>query len=96
MGKDTTWRKLLEPLLEKNGDSFEGLIVNTEVEGGMDKEFNNGFGAAEGPLWVAWSCHWVYIAAEYDGSEDIIAVPRNARPGIVWHHELNEVVDLEE
>jgi hypothetical protein len=68
----TTWRKEFERVLK--GDK---LIHNTLTEEEMDVEFDAEWGDTEGEPFTAWSEDYVYIPAQYDGSEWVTRVPRN-------------------
>jgi hypothetical protein len=75
----TTWRKLIQPLLEENGDSFDALQMCPDLNA-FDTPFNDGYGTPEGPLFTAWSNQWVYFPVCYDGAEWVGCAPRNPCP----------------
>lgn len=41
------------------------------------REFNDGYGSANGPLVIAFSTRFVYVCVVYDGAEWMKAVPRH-------------------
>ena len=45
--------------------------------GGLDKEFDDGFGGVRSPDLCAWSPSWVLFSDQYDGAENLCWVPRN-------------------
>jgi hypothetical protein len=76
----TTWRKELEKCLKHTGDNWDELTINIK-KGGLDKEFDPGYGSAEGDPFTAWSDRYVYFPAECDGSEWATYVHRNPTEG---------------
>lgn len=75
----TTWRKELEYTLNNNNELWEDIIYTTLTNEDMDKEFDNGYGMAEGEAFTLWTHNFVYFPATYDGSEWIASVPRNPK-----------------
>lgn len=81
MSDMTTWRKELGHILKGTGDMFDDLEFNIHtVE--LDREFDGGYGSAEGTQFVAWSPRYVYFSREYDGSDFIDYVERHP-PGFL-------------
>ena len=76
MGEETNWRKLLAVAAGSHGETVEQLTISID-EGGLDLEFNDGFGGQEGVPFTAWSDNWVYFPIQYDGSEWVGSAPRN-------------------
>jgi len=72
----TTWRKELMDYCAEFGENFDDLIIAIE-DGGLDKEFDNGYGLVEGPPFTAWSKDRVYFPSCYDGAEMAVYVSRN-------------------
>jgi hypothetical protein len=80
----TTWRKEFEEAFKTTGDSFERLIIAIEP-GGLDKEFDSGYGSTNGSCFTAWSDNYVYFPACYDGAEWIEYVFRNPCNQVTAH-----------
>jgi hypothetical protein len=74
----TTWRKELEEVFKQTGDSFEFLII-TITDEELDREFDDGYGSAEGTPFTAWSDNYVYFSREYDGADFIDRVERHPK-----------------
>lgn len=72
----TTWRELLIEKCKENNDDFNKLIISIEC-GGLDAEFDCGYGGSEGSPFTAWSDNFVYFPVVYDGAEWVGSVPRN-------------------
>lgn len=72
-----TWRNMLQKKLSENNESFADIEKMTIDDSGLDVEFDDGFGAACGESFFAWSKEWVYFCLEYDGAESVGCVPRN-------------------
>lgn len=72
----TTWRKELEKATAQDGEDFTKLVFAID-EGGLDNEFDDGFGGSEGVPFTAWGEKWVYFPIVYDGSEWVGHAPRN-------------------
>ena len=67
------------------GDNIQDLTFHpSDID--LDVKFDSGFGCSEGPSFIAWSDNWVYFCYEYDGSECIMAVPRNPRTDFIPEH----------
>lgn len=71
------WNDLLEFSLRENGEEMKDIVACTLSNDKLHESFNNGFGAIEGRPFTAWTKHWVYFPACYDGSEWVASVPRN-------------------
>ncbi len=52
-------------------------ILRTTFDGLPESEYDAGYGGTEGPPFIAFSEKYVYISTQYDGSEDIVAIPRH-------------------
>lgn len=70
----TTWRRLIETKMVEVGDSWDAVRHHT---GGLDVEFDNGFGVAEGQPFTLWTDRWVYFPVVYDGAEWVGCVERH-------------------
>jgi hypothetical protein len=46
----------------------------------LKREFDGGYGGAEGNPFTAWTKNYVIFPTEYDGSESIARVRRNPAP----------------
>lgn len=68
-----TWKILIDCALDKG----EKLVHCTLTDKEMHKEFDCGFGGAEGKSFTAWSKDYVYFPLEYDGAESVGRAPRN-------------------
>ena len=44
-----------------------------------DREYDAGFGGTEGPPFIGYTKKHVYISVQYDGAEDIEAIPRHPK-----------------
>lgn len=72
MSKITNWKELIADKLD--GDV---LIACTLSEEELIKEFDSGYGGAEGKDFTAWSEKYVYFPVCYDGAEWVERAPRN-------------------
>lgn len=72
----TTWYEMIKSECESNGDDVSDLECTLNYER-MHKEFDNGYGGAEGQSFTAWSTRFVYFPVCYDGAEWVGSVPRN-------------------
>ena len=70
----TSWRKLLKEVTDELG---EEVLICTLSDDGLDTEFDDGFGCAEGLPFTAWTKSWVLFPLEYDGAESVGRAPRN-------------------
>ena len=82
----TTWRELITEECKKRGDKFESLSINIK-EGGLDEEFDDGFGLEMGCHFTAWSDDWVYFPLSYDGEEWCGSVPRYPTSNVRMEHQ---------
>ena len=60
--------------------SFKNKLYNNMEEAckdGFDKEFDGGFGGAEGEPFTVWTNKFVYFPTCYDGAEWVSKVRRN-------------------
>ncbi len=73
----TTWKKLIEEVMEARGETLADLEDCTLSEDEMNAEFNNGYGGTEGTPFTAWTKNTVYFPVQYDGSEWVGFVARN-------------------
>ena len=85
-----TWRELLTEAMEYHSESWDDVVkvvfgqVHTHYmdddkpeEASLDREFDDGYGTAEGGPFTLWTQDRVYFPTEYDGSESVGSVPRN-------------------
>ena len=72
-----TWRILINEQLQINGETFKDIVSITLSEEDLDKEFDSGYGAAEGKSFTAWTEKYVYFPAVYYGSEWVESIRRN-------------------
>lgn len=70
------------PLFEK--DDENPLPVTCSVAELPEREFDSGFGGREGERIICFSEQYVYISTEYDGAENIEAVPRHIEQIKSW------------
>ena len=80
--------------LEKYNDNFEAINIEGKMYLGnkvksalrvLSREFNSGYGGAEGQSFFAWSRDFVYFCVVYDGSEWISRIPRDPSKEKVKH-----------
>jgi hypothetical protein len=71
----TTWRKLMAN--ELNG---EALLAVAPDESVLDVEFDDSYGLANGPHFLAWTETRVIFPVVYDGAEWVGSAPRNPQP----------------
>lgn len=94
----TTWRRMLEPLLQDNGECLEDVIMEwgeipyeddipvlSDPEE-LDREFYPGFGTVRGRPFVAYTSRSIYFVHAYDGLETIRHIPRNPGSGMKPRH----------
>jgi hypothetical protein len=70
----TTWNELIAKVEKALGEVVTHTTL-TPAEG--DREFDCGYGGAEGCPFTAWTENWVLFPLEYDGSEYVGYAPRN-------------------
>lgn len=83
--ESTSWKKLLEPLLHKTGDTLVSIVVEDGAEAKfveldspeMTEEFDPGYGGTEGCPFTAWGKRFIYYPYGYDGAEWVDYIPRN-------------------
>jgi len=75
--KMTTWRQLLREEMAEQNDSFDNIEISTLDKAGLDRAFDNGFGAPKGSSLTVWTKTRVYFPTVYDGSEDVGSVSRH-------------------
>jgi len=73
----TTWRKELEGALAGYGETFADIEAITLTDADLDVRFNDGYGAAEGKPFTAWTKKRVYSPTQYDGAEAVASVSRH-------------------
>jgi hypothetical protein len=73
----TNWHELIEFTMKRRGETLADLVDNTMTDEEMLKEFDDGYGSAEGAAFTAWSTRFVYFPVVYDGSEWVGSVPRH-------------------
>lgn len=97
--RTTTWRGMISREMESRGESFldtEKCVVGQPphvhreedvipTEDWLDREFNCGYGSAEGHAFTLWTKNRVYFPTEYDGAEGVASVPRNPCDEVTCH-----------
>lgn len=73
----STWKALITEELELQGESWDDIVSITLTEDELNKEFDDGFGSAEGKPFTAWTARRVYFPVCYDGSEWVASVSRD-------------------
>jgi hypothetical protein len=73
----TTWRKQIKIEMAKHGEDFGDVLGCTLDDAGLDTEFDEESGGAEGEAFTLWTGKRVYFPATYDGAEWAASVPRN-------------------
>ena len=77
MGNEkTTWRKEISLEMGRRGESWDDVVVSPP-DAALDREFDGGFGGAEGCAFTLWTKSRVYFPVVYDGSEWCESAPRN-------------------
>lgn len=71
----TTWRELLQ--VETSGEPVVAVAPDEAV---LDVEFDNSYGAEEGPPFLAWTATRVFFPVVYDGAEWVGSAPRYPQP----------------
>lgn len=69
----STWREKLESNLE-DGETIVAVAPDQSV---LDVEFDDDYGLARGPEFLAWSETRVFFPVVYDGAEWVESAPRN-------------------
>jgi len=82
--KPVTWRTLLKERFKYKGDNFDKMVTTLSEEE-LDREFDDGFGSAEGTPFTAWGEKYVYFPGVYDGAEWVDCAPRNPCDEITDH-----------
>ena len=81
----TTWRELIAKEMSAHGESFDDTVSvvmrssrfrDDAGKASLDREFDSGYGCAEGDYFTLWTRKRVYFPACYDGSEWCVSVPR--------------------
>ena len=70
------WKEMLIETFKETGDDFEKMettLTNEELL----REFDDGYGSAEGVFFTAWGERYVYFPVVYDGAEWVGYAPRN-------------------
>lgn len=75
--KDTTWRKCITVEMAERGDSFDNMVSVAPADVDLDKEFDPGYGSANGAPFTLWTKTRVYFPVVYDGAEWVSSVPRD-------------------
>ena len=70
-----TWRELITDAFAE-GDTWDTVVSCTLSSDGLDKEFEEGFGAIEGAAFTLWTAKRVYFPVCYDGAEWVGSVSR--------------------
>lgn len=72
-----TWREKLKHQLSLYGESMEEVEFIYPEESVLDVPFDDGYGLAEGPDFLAFTAQRVYFPVCYDGMEWVGSVPRH-------------------
>jgi hypothetical protein len=79
-----TWRELITDAMAAQGETWEdveeyvlGRDPDTGHPGSLDREFDSGYGVAEGCPFTVWTHARVYVPVEYDGAEGVASVSRH-------------------
>lgn len=81
----STWRDLISDAMRKHGETFDDIIAYTPKDLDWDKEFDDGYGIAEGRPFTAWTPLRVYFPAVYDGAEWASSIPRDPCEEVTEH-----------
>ena len=60
-------------------DGNSAPTLRTTFDKLPEREYSAGYGGTEGPPFIAFSKKYVYISTQYDGSEDVVAIPRHPK-----------------
>ena len=83
----TTWRQEIGHEMSERGESWDDVVhVTLGAHGGLDVEFDPGYGATKGCPFTLWTKNRVYFPACYDGAEWVESVPRNPRVNEATEH----------
>ena len=72
-----TWRKVITEAMKPHEETWADVVRHTLSEGGLDREFDAGYGGPEGEAFILWTTNRVYFTCCYDGAEGAESVPRN-------------------
>lgn len=72
----SNWYEMLKEAMEEDGEDFEKRVCTLDEEN-LKREFDSGYGGAEGAPFTAWGEKWVYFPIVYDGAEWVGHAPRN-------------------
>lgn len=70
------WKDALHAEVSENKDDWD-LLVHTMTKNEFEREFDGGYGGAEGCPFTAWTDNFVYFPVQYDGAEWVGSVPRH-------------------
>lgn len=70
-----SWREALRVAREEAGDTSP-IVAIAPDESVLDIDFDDDYGAAEGPAVLVWSETRVYFPVVYDGAEWLGSAPR--------------------
>lgn len=71
-----TWGRAIADEREEAGDESPTVAI-APANLALDREFDNGYGGAEGMPFTLWTEERVYFPVVYDGAEWVASVPRN-------------------
>ena len=81
----TTWRKEITKEMRTFKETWDDVVSVVIKEGGLDQEFNPGYGCIEGPFFTVWTKKRVFFPVDYDGSESVRSVSRNPDGQSTYH-----------
>ena len=74
-----------EPAYAEAPESFGEVVAIAPPDLDLNREFDDGFGAAEGKPFTLWTRRRVYFPTEYDGAEEVLSVPRDPCDEVTVH-----------
>ena len=80
-----SWKSLIEYEMKRHKDSFEFVVYSSLSESELQRNFDNGYGIAEGIPFLLWTSTRVYFPVQYDGSEWVDSVPRHPCKEVMYH-----------
>ena len=80
------WRDMIEDEMKNHDDSLSAWVVKViPADLDLDRQFDAGWGGAEGKPFTLWTADRVYFPACYDGSEWVESVPRHPSDEVTDH-----------
>ena len=77
MNDTENWREMIALEMKSHGETWEDTADSTLTDEQLDKEFDSGYGGAEGDPFTVWTATRVYFPICYDGVEWCGWVSRN-------------------